>query len=220
MNDDELKEFREQHKQQYKNSLLDIIRNNTDVLVDQDITTLLKKPPLDSMDLIKSRFIDLAKGNKIVLNTDKLTEMMDKYHEFMLSCCEEIKEVRYKELSSKVENSKLVKDNEIIKILKKDFISINKNIKNIIKDKLNSGYEKYILKNIDTVFSNDIDNSIKDKIINAISKYIKNSYQKQILESFEMKILVKDTTLINSTNEQNERYLFTLNNSRLLNDIK
>ena len=33
-----------------------------------------------------------------------------------------------------------------------------------------------------------------------------------------MKILVKDTTLINTVKETTDRYLFTLSNSRLLND--
>ena len=40
-----------------------------------------------------------------------------------------------------------------------------------------------------------------------------------MLENIDIKILVKDTTLINGAKEQAERYLFTLNNSRLLNDL-
>ena len=210
MNDDELKKFREQHKQNYKNALLDMIKNNTDVLVDQDITSLLKKPPLDSMDLIKSKYLDLAKKNKIVLNTEILTNMIDEYHEYMLSCCEKIKKYRCKELCSKVDN----------KELKKDFYIINKEIRKIIKDKLSSGYEDILMKNTNKIFSDEVSDIVKTKIIDSISTYVKGSYQKQLFDSFDMKILVKDTTLINSCNEQSERYLFTLNNSRLLNDIK
>ena len=41
---------------------------------------------------------------------------------------------------------------------------------------------------------------------------------KQLLENIDIKILVKDTTLINSSKEQAERYLFTINNSRLFDD--
>ena len=41
---------------------------------DEDIKSLLKTPPLDSMDLIKAKFLDLAKKNKIILNkVSKLT---------------------------------------------------------------------------------------------------------------------------------------------------
>jgi len=220
MNDDELKKFREQHKKNYKNALLDNIKNNTDVLVDQDITSLLKKPPLDSMDMIKSKYLDLAKKNKIVLNTEILTSMVDEYHEFMLTCCDSIKKYRCKELCSKVENKELKKDNETIKLLKKDFNTINKEIRKIIKDKLSSGYEDILMKNTNKIFSDDVSDIVKTKIVDSISTYVKGAYQKQLFDSFEMKILVKDTTLINSCNEQNERYIFTLNNSRLLNDIK
>ena len=39
------------------------------------------------------------------------------------------------------------------------------------------------------------------------------------MESVDIKILVKDTTLMNGTKEQGERYLFTLDHSRLLNEI-
>ena len=39
------------------------------------------------------------------------------------------------------------------------------------------------------------------------------------MDSFDIKFLVKDTTLMNSVKEQGDRYLFTLKNSRLLNDF-
>lgn len=220
MNDDELKKIREQHKQNYKKALLENIKYNTDVLVDQDITSLLKKPPLDSMDLIKSKYLDLAKKNKIVLNTEILSDMINDYHDYILTCCDSIKEYRCKELFSKVENKELKKDNDTIKLLKKDFNIIDKEIRKIIKDKLNSGYNDILMKNTNNVFSDDVSDSIKTKIADSISTYVKGAYQKQLFDSFDMKILVKDTTLINSCNEQSERYIFTLNNSRLFNDIK
>ena len=37
----------------------------------------------------------------------------------------------------------------------------------------------------------------------------------QLLENIDFKILVKDTILINSFKEQSDRYLFTLENSRI-----
>ena len=51
-----------------------------------------------------------------------------------------------------------------------------------------------------------------------MAKWINGVYKNELLENVDIKILVKDTTLINSTKEQAERYLFTINNSRLLND--
>lgn len=219
MNEEELKKFRMQHEKNYRQAVLDNIKNNTDVLVDQDIVSLLRKPPLDSMDLIKSKFLDLAKKNKIVLNTDELGKMLDNYRKYLLKCCDEIKGIRVLELSSKVEKEKLEKNSDTIKINKKDFVNINKKIKKILKDKLSDGYDSYILKKIDKVFLDDVNDVLKKKVIDDVSKYIKGSYQKQLMENFDIKILVKDITLINGTREQGERYLFTLNNSRLLNDL-
>ena len=66
--EDTLKKFKEQHLENYKSAILEIITNNTNVLVDEDIMSLVKKPPLDSMDVIKSKFLDVAKKNKVVLD--------------------------------------------------------------------------------------------------------------------------------------------------------
>ena len=66
-----LEEFKKQHLENYRQAIMEIIRNNTDVLVNEDIMSLLRKPPLDSMDLIKSKYLDLAKKNKVVLDTVK-----------------------------------------------------------------------------------------------------------------------------------------------------
>ena len=48
-------------------------------------------------------------------------------------------------------------------------------------------------------------------------KFLQTTYIKQLLESVDFKIIVKDTTLINRVKEQGERYLFTKKNSYLLN---
>lgn len=218
MDKEEMSKFLEQHENNYRRAILDNIKNNTDVLVDQDITSLLKKPPLDSMDLIREKFLDLAKKNKIVLNTEELGVLLDNYRTYLLNCCESIKEIRFLELSEKVEKASLKKEGELFKINKKDFTTINKKIKKLLKDTLIEGYDVCILKNINMVFM-DVDDSIKEKVVNDISKYIKGNYQKQLLENLDIKILVKDTTLMNGTKEQGERYLFTLNHSRLLNEM-
>lgn len=219
MNENELKKFRMQHEKNYRQAILDNIKNNTNVLVDQDIVSLLRKPPLDSMDLIKTKFLDLAKKNKIVLDTNELSKLLDNYRKYLLKCCDEIKNIRICELSSKVEKVELKKDNDIIRINKKDFVNINKKIKNILKNKLNDGYDTYILKKIDSVFLDDVNDEDKKIVIDNVSKYIKGTYYKQLMNNFDIKILVKDITLINGTKEQGERYLFTLNNSRLLNNL-
>ena len=138
---------------------------------------------------------------------------MDDYRNSLSKVIEEIQKERISVLNKKV-NSFKYKENEVLEFYKKDFISLDKDLKKILKDNMNSSYEK-ISKNIDKIFDKKIDDSIKTKIIDDIEKFINKNYQKKIMDSFDIKVLVKDTILINSINEQNERYIFVLNNSRL-----
>ena len=215
---DSLKQLKRQHIDNYKNAIIDIITNNTNVLVDEDIMSLLRKPPLDSMDLIKSKFLDLAKKNSTILNTEELSNLLDNYRDKLMKEMASIKVIRIKELTKSIDDIKY-EDNDVFKLNKKDFVKVDKDIKKILKDQLNNSFDKYILKNIDKVFSNDIDSNIKNNIVSNITKYINGPYQRQLLENFDIKVLVKNTTLINNIKEHNERYLFTINNSRIFNDL-
>ena len=145
--------------------------------------------------------------------------MISKYRKSLLKCSKEIYDLRISVLNKKVEDIDLEKKGSIIKINKKDFNDLNKKIKNILKKSLKDSYDDIIDKQIKTIFDGKIEEDIYDKFHNDISKYIKTTYQKQLFESLEIKILVKDTTLINATKEQGERYLYILDNSRIFNDI-
>ena len=101
--------------------------------------------------------------------------------------------------------------------MKKDFNSVNKNIRKNFKDTLDDGSKKF-LKKVDQVFVEDIDVTIKEKVIKDIDKFINGTYERQMIENVDIKILIKDTTLINLVKEQTERYLFTISNSRLFKD--
>ena len=209
-------DFLKQHKASYRKALKDIVENNTNALVDEDIKSLLKKPPLDSMDLIKGRLISSAKKNKIVLNTDNLN-IIDKYREKILMSLEMIKKIRNDKLFLIIDKYELLKDSDTIKINKKDFNDINKKIKSILKDSFSSSLE-LLLNDIDNIFMKDLDLNVKKKIVDEFTKYMKGKYQKQLLENIDIKILIKDTTFINIIKEQGDRYIFTINNSRLLNN--
>ncbi len=218
MDDNTLIQFRKQHIQNYRKSIIDIIQNNTTVLVDEDITSLFKTPPLDSMDLLKVKFLKIAKKNKLVFRTDSLNQLLESYRKNVLKCCSRLKKIRIDLLCHKVNEIDL-DDSNIIQIYKKDFTSIHRDFKKIMKEQLQDSFELCILKNIDLIFPVDVDDSIRNEIILDITKYVINSYKNPILDSFDIMILVKDTTLVNSVKEQSEHYLFTLKNSRLLNDI-
>ena len=217
MQNNSKKDIRNQHIVNYKNTIIEVIKNNTNSLVDDDIMSLIRKPPLDSMYLIQTKFLSMAKKNKIVLKSDELSKILNNYRHEIIGLSDNLKKIRVDELVKKVNSSKL-KDNEILKINKKDFTEINKEIKKLIKGKVNDTIQKEILDKVELLFSKDINSDIKDKIKKEITKYLKKQYLSQLIENIDIKILVKDTTLINSTKEQSERYLFTLNNSRLLKD--
>ena len=214
-----IEELKKNHIRNYKNALFENVKNNTNVLVDEDIMSLLKKPPLDSMDVIKSKFLDLAKKNKIVLNTENLNSIMDKYRDDLIKVCRDLKKIRIDSLNLKVEEFKFEKDSDVFKLTKKDFMLINKELKKTIKEHLNKYLEKDILKKIDCLFLDDVNLDVRKKITSEVTKFVNGSYQRQLLESIDFKVLVKDTILMNGTKEQNERYLFTLNNSRIFSDL-
>lgn len=215
---DTLTQIKQQHVKNYKNAILELIKNNTNVLFDEDIKMLIAKPPLDSMDIIKTKFLELAKKNNIVLNTDSLTESIDKYRIDLLDFSNGIKEDRIKYLSDIVNKQDLSDENSLIKLNKKDFLIINKKIKKEIKDKLNIYIEKNIVNNVNMIFTSDIDDLTSNKFITELKKYFTGKYVKQMLENIDFKILVKDTTLINLIKEQGERYIFTKKNSYIFKE--
>ena len=201
MMEDTLLKFKEQHLNNYKLAILETIKNNTNVLVDEDLMSLIKKPPLDSMDVIKTKFLDI-----------------DKYRKDLAKSGNVVKKERLDVLNDLINNYKFEKDTDIFKIRKKDLEVINKKIKKILKDDLKECVEKDIIKNINKLFSEVEDEAKMKKIVDDITKFVNGTYQRQLLENIDIKILVKDTTLINGVKEQSERYLFTLGNSRLFNE--
>lgn len=212
----EVKELQRQHFNSYKEAILQSIDNNTNALV-EDITSIIKKPPLDSMDVLQTKFLNIAKKNKEILDIEQLNMILNDYRMNIISCSDEIKSTRIKDLSKKVDSVKFSKD-EVITFYKKDFIDLNKKLKKILKEELEDSMDKIILKNINRIFKSD-NQEFREELTTNISKYLKTSYNKQVLDSFDIKVLVKDTTLINVVKEQTDRYLFTLNNSRLFNDL-
>lgn len=210
---DTLDEFKKQHVDNYKKAVIELIKNNTRVLFDEDINSLIKKPPLDSMDIIKSTFLDLAKKNGIVLNTNNLTAIIDDYREELTKFNENLKQERTAYLVEIVSKYKLVNDLDVIKFNKKDFIEINKLLKKKTKVEYASIINKKIVNNVNSIFTNDVSDDIRKKFVSESEKFLLGKYHKQLLENIDFKVLVKDTTLINLVKEQGERYIFTKKNS-------
>ena len=218
----ELEKLMQQHVENYKKAVLEIVNNNTNSLIDNDIIFLIKKPPLDSMDQIKTKFLVLAKKEKIILDTNNLDKMICNFRKDVIHKLETIKKIRIDEITVIINSININEENQVIKITKKELGSINKIIKKNVKQIIDESVQKNILDNICNIFTSDVGNDKEQKISietynKAVKKHKRGIYQKQLLENIDFKILVKDTTLINGLKEQAERYVFTKNNSRLFN---
>lgn len=220
MNDTTVEEFRKKHLENYKNAVLEILRNNSTVLFEDDLMSLLKKPPLDSMDIIKCKFLDLAKKQKLVLNTEKLDQIIDDYRKDVILSIDQWKKLRIKELSKNVLDFAPSKETDIIKFNKKDFVPINKKLRKLIKEQIVDSSTKKIVNNVKYVFTEETEEKKQEQMITEISKFLITTYPRQLLESVDFKVLVKDTTFMNGVREQSERYIFTKMNSYLLNEKK
>ena len=211
--DNDIITLKKEHANSYLTAIKEIIQNNTLVLKD-DIASLMNKPPLESMDSILTKLLSLAKKNNLVFDKKQLDNILLKYRKSFHSIYEWLQDYRVNQLTKFVEEIDLTKRGQVIKISKKYLSDVNKEIKKKIKLQLEESLTNILLKRIPNLLG---DSDQKEKILEEMSKYMKNTYHKQILENIEIKILVKDTTLINCLKEQSDRYLFTLEHSHLLN---
>lgn len=216
----ELDKIIEQQLNNYKLAINEIIINNTNSLYEDDILYLIDKPPLDSMDVIKVKILSVAKKEEIVIDSNYMNDIIDNYRKNLSNDLKFIKKLRIKKLTTDIDSFNPQKDYEIIKITKKQLSEINKLINNKMKKLISDAIEQLLVANISNIYSIDESSEKYVKIYKELSKYLKNVYKKQLIENINIKILVKDTILINSVREQGERYLFTKNNSRvnLLNE--
>ena len=211
-----VQDFRQQNLNNYKKAVMEVLKNNSKTLVDEDIGSLIKKPPLDSMDVIKCKFLSIAKKYKIVLNTENLDNLINEYREDLLSKIDPMTKDRIKEFKSVVDNFEPKTNTSIIKFSKKDFLIFNKEQKKNLKKNIDDSIDKKIVNNVNNIFTKNTDQSIINNVNSDVDKFLNKTYKKQLLEDIDIKILVKDTTLINSVKEQGERYVFTKSNSYLL----
>jgi len=214
-----MNELENLEKQQLDNYILavkDIITNNTNNLVDSDISSLIMSPPLESMDIIKNKLIELGKKNDLILNINNLDNILSNYRDKLFKHLSFIKKYRYDEIAKDVDDFKPVKNLDIIKITKKKLNEVDKNIVSKSKKIIKDDTSKYICSNYDSFYINTT--NISSKLLKSLNSFFNTEYPRDLIDGIELKLLVKDTTLINGVKEQGERYLFTKTNSRL-NDL-
>ncbi|HIR49313.1 MAG TPA: hypothetical protein IAB35_04965 [Candidatus Faecimonas gallistercoris] len=220
MTEETIEDFRKKHFENYKNAVLETLKNNTTALFMDDILSLLQKPPLDSMDIIKCKFLDLAKKYNTIIQSETLNRLLEEYRNDIISYISEWEVIRIKELKAIIEKFVPKKETDVIKFNKKDFTPLNRKLKKKMKADIMVILNKKIVNNVNSLFTDDLDEKIEKNLSTEMIKFIQTTYIKQLLENIDFKIIVKDTTLINGVREQGERFIFTKMNSHLLNDDK
>lgn len=215
-----LEEFKKQHLKTYKKAVEEIIKNNTKALIEEDIYSLIKKPPLDSMDAVKNKLISLAKKEKIILNTGELNALIEEFRGELKTNLDPLKNIRESKLIEKVRSFEPERETELITILNKDLMPINKELKKQFKQEFKKSISSKLETNIRNVYNDEAKEEQKQRIETSFIKYMNGMYQKQLLSEMEMKAMIKDRTLISMVNEQGERYLFTKNNSHIFDSEK
>lgn len=212
-----MEELKDKHLENYKLAVYEILKSNTKCLFEEDILSLLKKPPLDSMDIIKCKFLNVAKKYKTLIVTEELDRCLNLYRQNAIKIIYELEKERINFFEDKIMLFKPNKEIDVIKFNKKDFNTLNKKIKNQLKKSLLDIIDKNIVKNVNKLFTESLVLDGEQSLSREMVKFLQTTYIKQLLESVDFKIIVKDTTLINRVKEQGERYLFTKKNSYLLN---
>lgn len=199
-----------QHKEILMTAGLELATNNTNSLIEDDIINGVIEVPLEAMDTLKQRVLNIAKHNNLILNSDKFSEVLTNYKNDLKKELRNIFKRRIdiiKENYSKMDDDKPL---ELVKNLKKDLVKFNKDAKKEEKQVLTVLVKENLVSNLDLIVKDSNSTFKKDA-----TKFLQTIYVKQILETIDMKILVKDTILLNSLKEQIERFVFTKENSHL-----
>ena len=213
-----LEQFVKSHEENYKNAVIEIIKNNTNSLVDEDIASLIKTPPLVSMDIIKQKLLSLAKKEKIVLDDKNLNSLLSQYREDLLNRLVNLKEIRNKPLIDKIVDFTPERETETIEIDTDSLNSVNKKMKQQLKKDILNCNDTILSNGINTIYKENEDEGIKHNVSENFLKFMNSKYQKQLNETMTVKMMVKDRTLINGVIEQGERYLFTKSNSHIFDN--
>lgn len=199
-----------QHKQILMTAGLELATNNTNSLIEDDIINGVIEVPLEAMDTVKQRVLNIAKHNNLILNSDKFNEVLISYKEELKKEFRNIFKKRIKLIEDNYSKFDDNKPMDLVKNLKKELVKFNKEAKKEEKQVLTSLVKEKLVSNLDLIVKDDNTTFKKD-----VTKFLQTTYVKQILETVDMKILVKDTILLNSLKEQIERFVFTMENSHL-----
>lgn len=199
-----------QHKEILMTAGVELATNNTNSLIEDDIINGVIDVPLETMDTVKQRLLNIAKHNGLVLDSNKFNEILSDYKNSLKKEFRSVYKKRIKIIEDSYSKMNDDKPLDLVKDLKKELVKFNKETKKQCKEIILNLVKEKLISNLDLIV-NESNASFKKEVM----KFLQNVYVKQILETIDMKILVKDTILLNSLKEQLERFVFTKENSHL-----
>ena len=199
-----------QHKEILMTAGVELASNNTNYLIEDDIINGVIDVPLEAMDTVKQRLLNIAKHNGLVLDSNKFNEILSDYKNSLKKEFRSVYKKRIKIIEDSYSKMNDDKPLDLVKDLKKELVKFNKETKKQCKEIILNLVKEKLISNLDLIVNESNANFKKE-----VMKFLQNVYVKQILETIDMKILVKDTILLNSLKEQLERFVFTKENSHL-----
>ncbi len=206
-----LKEIEEQHFEQYKEAVKIMIRDNNRGLMEEDLLPLFKEPPLDSMDVIKQKFLSVAKEENLVLNFEDYSVLIERFRISMRDSIRSLFSFREKQLIAIIDAQEDLSKTTILKLNQQDYQKVDKKLRNDFAKQLYSTIEHSLIAN----FSSLVDDISQ---LESLSLFLKGRYQEAVLASLDSKLALRNNLLRNNLKEQSHRYLFMKKNSHLFDE--
>lgn len=206
-----LKEIEEQHFAQYKEAVKLMIRDNNRRLIEEDILPFFEEPPLDSMDMMKQKFLSVAKEENLILNWEIYSSLVCQFRVAMKEIVPTIFSFREQQLIAMIEVQEDLSKTTVLKISQQDYKKVDKKLRNDFSKQLLFNINRYLITHL-TSLVDDVSR------LESLSLYLKGRYIETILTLLDSKLALKNNLLRNNLKEQSHRYLFTKKNSHLFDE--
>ncbi len=203
-----LQELEKQHFIQYQSAVETVVCDYNDRFFREDIVPLFEKPPLESMDQLKQKFLSTAKVEELVLNSSELEELLATFRNSVVISLESLSKHREKQLVALVARQQNLGKSTTIKLPKREYQKIDKELRNKFKELLT----KLLRTEISSKLSQF---SSSDTYVQSMNDFLFHRYLEDIMTKYDSKLAHKNNLLTNNLKEQGHRYLFTKKNSHL-----
>lgn len=214
---DGFEKYQKQHLKNYHDALVDTIHDNTRKLIEEDLIPLFKKPPLDSMDVLKIKILSNAKDAGVILSIQTLDTMIEHYRTQMITYICDVGSLRENKIEKSV-NQKFIEKKEKEELLSTDFSDFKEEAKIKFGENFISYIKENFVPNLNELLdkTKNMDEVANDLFITNTCDYLNNRYTENLLQTLDNKITLKDNILVNRLNEHRSRFEFTNEHSRLL----